>query len=72
VPIAKITREGLTAIAFAVVLLWSCVFGERALARQAYAERARVLREVTRTQQAPRPIRVSFPMLPAGLKSHTG
>ena len=72
VPIAKITGQGLAVIGFSVALLWGCVIGERAMVRQAYTERARVLRDIERWQrrqqrqpvsvpvpQAPRPIRIT-------------
>jgi hypothetical protein len=50
VPIAKITGQGLAAIACAVVLLWTCALGQREMNRRAYAERARVMREIYRMQ----------------------
>lgn len=48
VPLAKITIPGLSAIACAVVLLWTCLLGERALMNRAYAERANVMRSIER------------------------
>ena len=45
-PIMKITGQGLSAIALSVALLWGCIISERVTARQAFAERAKVLREV--------------------------
>ena len=56
-PIAKISGEGLAAIAFAVLLLWGCIFGERSLARQAYADRVKVMRELRRGRYPTIPVR---------------
>jgi len=50
-PIARITGQGLIAIAFSVALLWGSVLGERALMRRALAERTQVMRMV----QSPHP-----------------
>ena len=47
-PIAKITGQGLMAIALSVALLWGCLIGERVLTRQAFRERARVMRSLGR------------------------
>ncbi|HLK67384.1 MAG TPA: hypothetical protein VKU19_28305 [Bryobacteraceae bacterium] len=58
--IAKITGPGLAAIAVSVALLWSCVLGERSLARRAVTERAQVLREMQRLQRR-RTVPVSLP-----------
>ena len=68
-PVARISGEGLIAMAFAVLMLWACLLGERALTRQAYAERVQVMRDV---RHFPRPIPVSYPRRPAGVKSHQG
>ena len=45
-PIVKITGRGLATIACAVALLWGCFIGERVTARQAYAERARIMKDL--------------------------
>jgi hypothetical protein len=45
-PVAKITRQGLVAIALAVGLLWGCVIAERVAQRRAWECRARVLRDM--------------------------
>jgi len=45
-PIVKITGRGLASIAFAVALLWGCFIAERITAREAYAERARIMRDL--------------------------
>jgi hypothetical protein len=50
-PIAKITGQGLAAIALSVALLWSCLIGERVLVRRASAERVLVMRDLKRLQR---------------------
>jgi hypothetical protein len=60
-PIAKITKRGLGAIAFSVGLLWGCVVCEHVQRERAIAERTRVLREVRRRQGPARPVPVSAP-----------
>jgi len=50
-PIIKITRQGLSAIALSVALLWGCVIGQRVAARRAFSERAKVLRDISRMQR---------------------
>jgi hypothetical protein len=54
-PIVKITGQGLAAIAFSVALLWGFIIAENSLERQAYTERARVLRDVQFLQRHDRP-----------------
>lgn len=61
-PLAKITGQGLRAIAVSVALLWLCIIGEHILLRHAVAQRARVLREIEQLQRRPRPIPVIAPM----------
>jgi hypothetical protein len=65
-PIIKITRHGLSAIALSVALLWGCVIGERVAARQAFSERAKVLREISRMRRRQRthPVSAPAPFLP--------
>ena len=46
--IAKITGQGLLAIAFSVALLWICLIVNAALSRQAYSERLHLLKELRR------------------------
>ena len=53
-PIAKITGQGLLAIAFSVALLWACLIGERAQAQRAQLERARLMHEIERFQREQR------------------
>lgn len=61
-PIAKITGQGLTAIALAVALLWTCVLTERSLQQRASLERSRLLREVNLMQRRESPRPVSLPL----------
>ena len=71
-PIAKITRQGLSVIGCAVALLWGSLAAEHAVMRRAYAERAEVMRglDTRQRRRAPRRvlgpgIRVPRPPLPA-------
>jgi hypothetical protein len=50
-PIAKITGQGLAAIAFSVGLLWTSVIAGHVAQRNASTERARVVNEVRRLQR---------------------
>ena len=45
-PIAKITGQGLAAIALSVTLLWACFISERLTMKHATARQARVMREL--------------------------
>jgi hypothetical protein len=61
-PIAKITGQGLSAIALSVALLWACLIGERGLVRQADVKRSQALEEIRRLRrQVEPPQRVSTP-----------
>ena len=60
-PIAKITTQGLTAMACSVGLLWGSVIFEEIAQRNAFSERARVIREVRDLQQRQRSVPVSTP-----------
>ena len=60
-PIAKITGQGLAAIAGSVTLLWVCVIGEQVQRRDAVHERERVVREVKLLQRRVRSVPVSSP-----------
>jgi hypothetical protein len=63
-PIAKITGQGLAAMALSVALLWGCVIADSLLERRAFAERARVLHELQLLQQRythPEPVSVPIP-----------
>jgi hypothetical protein len=61
-PIARITGQGLAAMAFSVALLWGCVITDGVMERRAYAERARVLHELRLLQRNTRPEPVSVPV----------
>ena len=61
-PIAKITGQGLAAIGFSVALLWGSVAADRLMTRQAFTERARVMRQVESLQRRQRPLPVSAPV----------
>jgi hypothetical protein len=61
-PIAKITGQGLYAMAFSVALLWSCLIGERVMVQRAVAEQTRVLHEIEHLQRQRRPMPVHAPM----------
>jgi hypothetical protein len=62
-PIAKITGQGLAAIALSVLLLWSCFVGAHLTVKRAVAQQAQVMRELHQLQRdrqaqpvsAPRP-----------------
>jgi hypothetical protein len=60
-PIAKITGQGLAAIACSVGLLWSCIIIDHVKRREAVSERARVVREVQRMQHRQRSEPTSAP-----------
>ncbi len=60
-PIARITGQGLIAIAFSVCLLWGCVLVEQFRHRNAVTERARVVREVRQMQRQHRSDPASAP-----------
>ena len=45
-PIARITGQGLAAIALSVALLWACFIGERLMVRQTLARRSQLMREL--------------------------
>ena len=54
-PVAKITGQGLFAIACSVALLWACLIGERLMLHAAANQRDRVLRDIERLQKSIRP-----------------
>ena len=60
-PIAKITGQGLVAIAFSVALLWVCVISQRVMVKHARQERVRLMQDIERFQHRPRPEPVSAP-----------
>jgi hypothetical protein len=69
-PIAKITGQGLVAIACSVGLLWTSVIVERVAQRNALTERVRVIREVRQLQQQQHPVPVSTPSVFSPRHSH--
>jgi hypothetical protein len=60
-PIAKITGQGLAAIAGSVALLWVCIIGEQVQRRDAFQERERVVREVRLMQRRTHSVPASDP-----------
>lgn len=60
-PIAKITRQGVAAIAMAVALLWGFVLLDHVEREKALALHARVLRELRELQRRGVPVPVSVP-----------
>ena len=60
-PIARITGQGLAAIACSVVLLWGSFIGERIMVRRAANERMMVMRDVLHMQRLHRSEPVSSP-----------
>ena len=61
-PIAKITGQGLAAIALSVALLWACFIGERLLVRHTLRQQAQVMRELHQMQRDHRAEPVSSPL----------
>jgi hypothetical protein len=60
-PIARITGQGLAAIALSVALLWACFIGERLLVRHTLDQRAQLMRELHQMQRDRRAQPVSAP-----------
>jgi hypothetical protein len=50
-PVARITGQGLTAIALSVALLWACFFAERSLVRDTDVKRAQALEQIRRLRR---------------------
>lgn len=65
-PIAKITGQGLAAMACSVALLWGCIIADGVMERRASEERARVLHEIQVLQRnvQPEPVSVPAPVVP--------
>ena len=63
-PIAKITGQGLAAIALAVALLWACLLGERVMLNRSYEERSQVMRELRQMQLMHNTQPASMPAVP--------
>ncbi len=70
-PIAKITGNGLTAIALSVVLLWSCFVAERVISQRSLTRRAQVIRELRQMQLQHRAEPASTPVRRFGHPSRT-
>ena len=60
-PIAKITGQGLAAIACSVALLWGSIVAEKVTVRQARIEHSRVMRDLHQMQHERRTQPVSVP-----------
>jgi hypothetical protein len=60
-PIAKITGQGLAAIACSVALLWGFIVGEKVTVHHARREYAQVMRDLHQMQQQRRMEPVSLP-----------
>lgn len=63
IPIARITGQGIAAMALSVALLWGCWIATQVTMNRSLTERARILRELERLQrkQHPEPEPVSVP-----------
>jgi hypothetical protein len=61
-PIARITGQGLAAIACSVALLWGSFIAQRIMVQRAAAERIMVLRDLQHTQRLHRSEPVSTPV----------
>ncbi len=61
-PIAKITGQGLIAIAISVALLWGCLVSERLIVNRANEEASRSLRDLRLMRQQRHAIPVSVPV----------
>jgi len=60
-PIARITGQGLAAIALSVTLLWACFIGERLMVRHSLDQRAQLMRELHQMQRDRRAQPASVP-----------
>jgi hypothetical protein len=61
-PIARITGQGLAAIALSVAILWGCFVSERLIVNSSYARRAQVMRELRQMQLLHRAEPASTPL----------
>ena len=59
VPIARITGQGLVAIALLVVILWGCILAESSISRRAYVTRLTTFHELQQLRKGMR--RVNTP-----------
>jgi hypothetical protein len=73
-PAAKITTNGLAAMAFSVALLWGCVVGERVTVRRAQQQCARALHDIRLLKQRNRslPVHTPAPQLPRPVRPVAG
>ena len=60
-PIAKITGQGLAAIACSVFLLWGFIAGEKLTVRHARKEYAQTMRDLRQLQRRTQPVSVPAP-----------
>ena len=58
-PVAKITGQGLLAIALSVALLWGCLIGERVLVHRASEQRIQVFHEIEQLRRTLHPSPIS-------------
>ena len=65
-PFARITGQGLAAIALVVAALWACLIGERLMMNNSFARQAQVMRELRQMQLLRRaePASTPLPRLP--------
>lgn len=61
-PIAKITGQGLVAIALAVTVLWACFVGEQLILKRSHARQAQVIRNLRQMQLLHRTVPASSPV----------
>jgi hypothetical protein len=68
VPIARITSQGLAAIALLVAVLWGCILAENSISRSAYLTRLTTLNELRQLRQGMRKVNSPAPLwtAPAG------
>jgi hypothetical protein len=59
---ARITGQGLFAMAVSVALLWGCLVSEHLMRQRALAEQTRVLRDIEMLRQRYRSLPVSSPL----------
>ncbi len=60
-PLIKITRSGLAAIACSVALLWACILCEQIVTRRARAGQAEAIRCIERLQNKQHPSQITVP-----------
>jgi len=60
-PVVKITRQGIAAIALSVAILWGCWIATRVMMQRSLAERARVLHDLELLQRKREPEPVFVP-----------